>query len=190
MDLLNDKDLKESLKKSKKKKPKKRRAQFNILSGDSTSGHGGFGVGVLNLDNMTPVIIDLEEEDVYIDMGALHARSRVEHRIRFLPNKEDVPNGKFYWLVWVTILYKDSEPYYGGVTSCEMTVDREIRRGYKNFPYHVNMMDKSHKGHIVVDHMDDKSKQLLADFLKNHNEDMWLRSEPALHEGLQPEDNG
>lgn len=174
VDLLNDDNL------------KKKKTGFNILSGDSTSGHGGYGAGVMNLDNISPVFVDPEEGEAFVDMGALHARSAVEKRIKFLPNKEEVPNGKLYWLVWVAIQYKDGKPYYAGVTGCEMTVDTEIRRGYKSLPEHVNKMDKSLKGHIIVEHMDEKSKNILADFLKNHNEQMWLHSDKALHEALQP----
>lgn len=37
----------------------------------------------------------------------MHARSTVEKGIKFLPNKEEVPNGKPYWLVWVTIDRKE-----------------------------------------------------------------------------------
>lgn len=45
-----------------------------------------------------------------------------------------------------------------------MTVDRGIRRGYKSLPEHVNLMDKSMKRHIIIDKMDDSSKQVLAAF--------------------------
>ncbi len=172
MDLLNNKNL------------KKKTDGFTILSGDSTDGHGGYGVGTLNLDNITPVFVDPAEEEVFVDLGALHARSAVEKRIKFLKEKDKVPNGKLYWLVWVTISTKEGKPYYGGVAGCEMLVDTEIRRGYKSMPEHVNKMDKSLKGKILVDDMDKKSRVLLAEFLKNHNEDMWNRSEEELHVAL------
>lgn len=175
MDLLNNDNL------------KKKKNGFNILSGDSTSGHGGYGAGVMNLDNISPVFVDPEEGEAFVDMGALHARSAVEKRIKFLPNKEEVPNGKLYWLVWVAIQYKESKPYYAGVAGCEMTVDTEIRRGFKSLPDHVNKMDKALKGKILVEHMDAKSKDILAEFLKKHNEQMWLHSDKDLHEALQPE---
>lgn len=60
--------------------PIKKKIQFNILSSDSTNGDGGFGVGTLDLNNITPVIIDVEREDVFIDMEALHGRSRIEKK--------------------------------------------------------------------------------------------------------------
>ncbi len=164
---------------------KKKSIGFNIIKSDPTEGHGGFGVGALSLDNVSPVIIDVEAGEAVIDVGAMHARSVVEKGIKFLKTKEEVPNAKPYWLVWVTIDRKQEGPYYAGVTACEMTVDREIRRGYKSLPEHVNRMDKSIKRHIIVDHMDSRSKEILADFLRNHDAGMWERSEEKLKAGLQ-----
>lgn len=158
----------------------KKKMGFNIIKNDPTDSHKGFGKGALSLDNVSPVMIDVEAGDAVIDIGAMHARSAVEKGIKFLPNKDEVPNGKPYWLVWVTIDRNVEGPYYAGVTACEMTVDREIRRGYKSLPEHVNRMDKSLKRHIIVDHMDEKSKKILVDFLKGHNEQFWNNSTDQL----------
>lgn len=166
------------------KNNKKKSQGFTILSGDSTGGHGGFGVGSLSLDNISPIIVDPQAGDAFVDMGALHARSAIEKRIKFLPNKEDVPNGQLYWLVWVTIERTPQGSYYAGATACEMTVDEEIRRGYKNLAEHVNKMDKSLKRYIMVDHMDEPSKKILGEFLKNFDESMWQRSKEELKTGL------
>ncbi|WP_027408063.1 YwhD family protein [Anoxybacteroides tepidamans] len=163
---------------------KKKNIGFNIIKSDPTAGHGGFGAGALSLDNVSPVIIDVEAGEAFVDIGAMHARSAVEKGIKFIPNREEVPNGKPYWLVWVTIDRKEEGPYYAGVTACEMTVDREARRGYKMLPDHVNKLDKSLKRRIIVEHMDEKSKRVLADFLKQHNLDMWNLSSEELKKGL------
>mgnify|MGYP001473529649 CR=1 FL=1 len=162
----------------------KKSSEFNIIKNDPTAGHGGFGAGSFTLDNMSPVIIDVEAKEAYVDMGAMHARSKVERRIKFLPDRDAVPNGKRYWLVWVTVERGKHGPYYAGVAGCEMVIDQDIRRGYKNFPEHVNNMDKSRKGRIVVQHMDDKSKRILRDFLKDFDEGMWERSSDELKDGL------
>lgn len=156
--------------------PKKKSIGFNIIKDDSTDGHGGYGVGALSLENISPVFVCPSDEEVFVDIGAMHARSVVEKGIKFLPNKDEVPNGKLYWLVWVTIDRKQEGPYYAGMTACEMTVDREIRRGYKSLPEHVNKMDKSLKRRIMVEEMDNKSKALLREFLKSHNEEIWTLS--------------
>lgn len=164
----------------KKKKP----VGFNIIKNDPTAGHGGYGAGTLSLDNVSPVIIDVEAGEATVDIGAMHARSAVEKGIKFLKDRNEVPNGKPYWLVWVTMDRKEEGPFYAGVTACEMTVDREIRRGYKSLPEHVNKMDKSLKRHIMVDHMDEKSKLVLKEFLQNHNIEMWERSSQQLKDDL------
>lgn len=164
---------------------KKKKLEFNIIKNDPTEGHGGFGVGSLSLDNVSPVIIDVQEGEASIEIGAMHARSAVERGIKFLKTKEEVPNGKPYWLIWVTIDRKAEGTYYAGVTACEMTVDRSIRRGYKSLPEHVNRMDKSIKRHIIVAHMDGKSKKILAEFLQNHDAGMWERSSEQLKADLQ-----
>jgi hypothetical protein len=162
----------------------KKKIGFNIIKSDPTDSHKGFGKGVMSLDNISPVIIDVEAGDAVIDIGAMHARSVVEKGIKFLTSKEEVPNGKPYWLVWVTIDQNVDGPYYAGVTACEMTIDREIRRGYKLLPEHVNRMDRSLKRQIIVDHMDPKSKMILADFLASHNKELWDNSLEELKNGL------
>ncbi|MBM7648318.1 hypothetical protein JOC78_001260 [Bacillus ectoiniformans] len=163
---------------------KKKKVGFNIIKNDPTDGHKGYGKGALSLENVSPVFIDVNEGEAFIDVGAMHARSAVEKGIKFLPNKEDVPDAKPFWLVWVTIDHRGEGPFYAGVTACEMTVNREIRRGYKSLPEHVNRMDKSLKSQIIVEHMDDRSKEVLKDFLQSHNAEMWEHSSEELKNGL------
>ncbi|MFD1929416.1 YwhD family protein [Sporosarcina siberiensis] len=169
-----------------KSKPK---LGFTIIKNDPTDGHKGFGIGSLSLENVSPVIIDVEEGVASIEIGAMHARSTLERGIKFLIDREPSAGGKPYWLVWVTIDFKEDGPYYAGVAACEMVINREKRRGYKNFIEHMNYMDKSMKRHIIVEQMDDKSKHILADFLEGHNKELWDRSTPELHSSLRPENN-
>jgi hypothetical protein len=161
-------------------KKKKNSSGFTILKNDSTDGHGGYGVGTISLNNVTPVIIDPNEEESFIDMGALHARSKVEKGVKWIPNREEVPNGKQYWIVWVTVERLEQGPCYVGLGACELVIDYNIRRGYKSMPEHVNNMDKSMKRKVVVDHMDEKSKQLLEKFLQEYDLGMWERSSQEL----------
>jgi len=59
-------------------------------------------------------------------------------------------------------------------------VDRSIKRAYKSMPEHVTHMEKSLKGKIVLEHMDDHSKKLLKDFLVEFDGDMWKNSTDEL----------
>ncbi len=164
-------------------KPKQKMG-FTIIKNDPTDGHKGFGIGSLSLENVSPVIIDVEEGTASVEIGAMHARSDVERGIKFTTDRADSDGGKPYWLVWVTIDHKEDGPYYAGITACEMVVNREKRRGYKILADHVNKMDKSMKRHIIVDHMDTPSKKVLASFLEQLNPDLWERSSEQLRQDL------
>lgn len=164
-------------------KPKQKMG-FTIIKNDPTDGHKGFGIGSLSLENVSPVIVDVEEGTASVEIGAMHARSDVERGIKFTMDRADSEGGKPYWLVWVTIDHKENGPYYAGVTACEMVINREKRRGYKILADHVNKMDKSMKRHIIVEHMDAPSKKVLASFLKQLNPELWERSEEQLRQDL------
>jgi hypothetical protein len=171
-----------------KERKKVQKMTFTILSGDPTDGDGGFGIGSISLDNMTPLIIDPESDDVYIDTDALHAKSKIEKKVRFQPDKDHAgPNPKLYWIVWLTLHNSGSGPYYSGATACEVLVSREERRiklGYKSLPEHVNHMDKSLKGKFILSHMDEKSLVLLSHYLKDYDEGYFERSSAELKEQL------
>lgn len=165
---------------------KGKKLEFNIIKNDPTDGHKGFGIGALSLENVTPVMIDIEEGEAWIEEGAMHARSKVERGVKYLKERHELPEEgtKGYWIVWVTIDRNEEGPYYYGVTACELFINKPARRGYKSMPEHVNRMDRSMKGQIIVDHMDERSKHALSDFLKNHDEGMWERSSAELKDGL------
>ncbi len=156
------------------------------MKDDPIDGHPGYsGGGAFSLENMSPVIVDPNEGEAFVDMGAMHARSKIEKRIRFLTNKEEVPNGKPYWIAWVTVERDEKGPFYHGIAASYLEVDREARRGYKILAEHVNHMDKSLKGRIVVDHMDDKSKKILGDYLKEFKPEIWENSRDEVKDAFQ-----
>ena len=75
--------------------------------------------------------------------------------MKWITDKETVEgdDAKEYWLCWVTTERSEQGPYYAGVTACYLLVNKSIRRGYKSMPEHVNMMDKSMKHHVIIDHI-------------------------------------
>lgn len=158
---------------------------FTIIKDDPLGGDKGYGAGSISLESMSPVIIDPAEDQAYVDMEAMHARSKVERRVKFQPYKEEVPNGKLYWIVWVNTAKGENGPYFSGVCGSEIIVDRSIRRAYKSMPEHVTHMEKSLKGKVMVEHMDDHSKHLLRDFLINfEGGEMWNNASDELKEAL------
>ncbi|GAA0436116.1 YwhD family protein [Lentibacillus halophilus] len=163
----------------------KKTNQFTIIKDDPNDGHEGYGIGSISLENMSSVIIDPNEDQAFVDMEAMHARSAVERRVKFQSDRDAVPNGLVYWVVWVTVEKGENGPYFAGVGGSELVVDRSIKRAYKSMPEHVKHMEDSLKGKIRVEHMDEHSKKLLKDFLANfEGGDMWKNSTDELKNAL------
>ncbi|WP_088833541.1 YwhD family protein [Paenibacillus tyrfis] len=160
---------------------KKKLPTLNIVSSKETK-HRGFGQGSIDLSQLSSVIIDGAE--AYLDLGALHAKSKVEKGIKFTVNAEEVPNGRSCWIVWVAVDFNEEGKYYAGVTSCEMRIDTEARKGWKLLVDHVNRMDYALKRRIMLDNLGPEQKAVLKQLLVDNDPDMWQRSDAALHEAL------
>jgi hypothetical protein len=159
---------------------KKRALAFNVVS---TQTHKGFGAGSINLNDVSSVIIDGGE--AYIDIGAMHAKSRVERGIKFSPNKEDVPNGRKVWVVWVAVDRGGEGAYYAGATACEMLIDAEARSGWKILADHVNRLDYAIKRRFMLDELSAEEKRALKELLIRHNAEWWERSPEQLKTALE-----
>lgn len=159
--------------------PEKKKLSLNVVSNKE---HRGFGAGTIDLSQVSCVIIDAGE--AYIDVGAMHAKSKVEKGIKFSPNKEDVPNGRPAWIVWVAVDRNEEGSYYAGATSCEMLIDTEARRGWKLLPDHVNRLDAALKRKFMLENIGPVEKQALRKLLTEHNGEWWDRSPQALKDLL------
>ncbi|EFM09615.1 Protein of unknown function YwhD [Paenibacillus curdlanolyticus YK9] len=160
-------------------KPKKS-LSLNVVSNKE---HRGFGAGSIDLSAVSPVVIDGNE--AVIDVGAMHAKSKIEKGIKFSPNKEDVPNGRPCWIVWVAVDRNDDGAFYGGATACDMLVDTEARRGWKLLADHVNRLDYAIKRRFMLDNLGPEQKTALKKLLVEHNQEWWDRSPDALKQALE-----
>ncbi|TVX96849.1 YwhD family protein [Cohnella terricola] len=157
----------------------KKKLSLNVVSGKE---HRGFGAGSIDLSQVACVIIDAGE--AYIDVGAMHAKSKIEKGIRFSPDKSTVPNGRPAWVVWVAVDRGENGSYYAGATSCEMLVDTEARRGWKLLPEHVNRLDAAIKRKYMLDNIGPAEKEALRKLLVEHNEEWWNNSPQTLKDLL------
>ena len=150
---------------------------LNIVN--SKNKHRGFGAGSIDLNNISPVIIDRGQ--AYIDIAAMHAKSKVERGIRFSANPEDIVNGRLVYIVWVAVdrLAQDG-PCYAGAASCEMRIDEEAKRGWKVLAQHVNRMDDALKRKFVLHELGVEDKIALKKLLVTHQEDWWNASPTEL----------
>ncbi|HEY2493636.1 MAG TPA: YwhD family protein [Paenibacillus sp.] len=159
----------------------KKQIALNIVS--SKSKHTGFGAGSIDLNNVSPVIIDQGEAKV--DVGAMHAKSKVEKGIKFSANREDVPNGRQVWVVWIAVDRTLEAQFYAGAMACEMWIDTEARRGWKILAEHVNKLDSALKRKISLDELSAQDKTALKDLLILRNEEWWNASPDELKKALE-----
>lgn len=156
--------------------------QLNTLNVVSNKEHKGFGAGAIDLNNLSSIIIDGGE--AYIDQGAIHAKSKVERGIKFTTNKDEVPNGRKCWVVWVAVARSEDGPYYGGLSVCEMLIESEQKKGWKILADHVNKMDYALKRRFIVEGLSEAEKSVLRQRLIDHNPEWWERSPDELKEKL------
>ncbi|RKP48042.1 hypothetical protein D7Z26_22865 [Cohnella endophytica] len=157
----------------------KKKLSLNVVSNKE---HRGFGAGSIDLSQVACVIID--EGEAYIDVGAMHAKSKIEKGIKFSPDKSLVPNGRSAWIVWVAVDRNETGSYYAGATSCEMLIDTEARKGWKILPDHVNRLDASIKRKYMLDNIGPVEKAALSKLLIEHNSEWWDNSPQALKDLL------
>lgn len=159
----------------------KKQIALNIVNAKSK--HKGFGAGSIDLNNVSPVIID--DGEAVIDIGAMHAKSKVERGIKFTPNREEVPGGRQVWVVWVAVERTPEGQHYAGLTACEMWIDSEAKRGWKILADHVNRLDRALKRRIDVAGLESREKAALKSLLMSHNEDWWNDSPVELKQALE-----
>src|SRR5690625_5163726 len=99
-----------------------KKQQFTIIKDDSTDGHGGYGAGSISLENMSSIIVDPNEGKAYVDMDAMHARSDIERRVKYFSDRNEVPDGLLYWIVWVNVERGENGPFYAGDAAHEVRV--------------------------------------------------------------------
>jgi hypothetical protein len=158
----------------------KKQIALNIVNAKSK--HKGFGAGSIDLNNVSPVIID--QGIAVIDIGAMHAKSKVEKGIKFSMNREDVPEGRQVWVVWVAVDRTPEGQFYGGITACEMWIDSEARRGWKILADHVNKLDASLKRKIILEGLGSTERAALKSLLTAHNAEWWAASPEELKAAL------
>src|SRR5690606_23379322 len=137
-----------------------------------------------SLGNLSALIID--GDHAYVAPDALHGRSPVEQGVRWVKDPSEVPNGRRYWVAWVTLgRGPDGRRGYRGLTVCEMLIDRDAMVGYKHMPTHVNAMKAALDGHVNVEGRPPEGRTALAAELKGRGLEFWRHASPEIKEALR-----
>ena len=137
-----------------------------------------------SLGNLAAVVI--EGDHAYVSPGALHGRSPVEQGVRWVKDPAEVPNGRRYWIAWVTLgRGPDGQRGYRGLTVSEMIIDREAMVGYKHLPSHVNAMKAALDGRVDVSGLPEEARTALAAELKGRGLSFWRHAFPEVKKALR-----
>ncbi|MDI3256423.1 MAG: YwhD family protein [Kyrpidia sp.] len=135
------------------------------------------------LSGLTAVLMD--GEDVYVDRGALHAKSRVERGVAFSDDPSRRGRGRRVALVWVSLgRNAEHKPCIHGLAACEMWVDGEAKTGFKRLAEHVNQMERAVKGRVDLDVLTPDEKRRLAAFFAAEHRDVWEAAPAAVRDAL------
>lgn len=121
----------------------------------------------------------VDGEAIFIDNGAIHAKSRLERNIQFVKRADEVPNGRLIYGMWLTLhRFKSGQGYYGAAVFT-LTIDDTLQIGYKDLSNHVNQMDHAVRGRIMLDPLPHELRDKIGGFLKAARLDLWQNAQPA-----------
>ncbi|MDP3722573.1 MAG: YwhD family protein [Candidatus Omnitrophota bacterium] len=123
---------------------------------------------------------------ISVDPGALHGRSAIEQAIRFVPARDQLPNARCSWVIWVAVeLDASNAPVrYKGLAVSELWVDPVAKAGYKVLAESVNRMSEALRGGLNLTGLDERARTLVRQQLMALSADLWERSARELKEAL------
>lgn len=117
---------------------------------------------------ITSVLID--GDDAFFDEAATHGRSPLEQGIEWVSNRDDVPNARRIYVVWLFIRPDrvSREYMYHGAVAVDMYIDDATKQGYKRLGHHATQLGRAFQGEIDLSILDDVAKEKLVSALRQH----------------------
>lgn len=131
----------------------------------------------------------VDGDQIFIDNGAIHAKSRVERGVQFVRDRAEVPNPRLILGLWITLhRYEHGQGYYGAMPF-ELWIDDEAQKGYKNLSEQVNNMDKAVRGQVQVSGLSASLRARIAEFLQSVRPDLWENAPATFLQAFLEPDN-
>ncbi len=130
------------------------------------------------LQNLSALII--EDGDLTLDNGAIHGKARVEKNIRFVTDRDEVPDPKRYVVIWLTLRRAVAGQGVNGLAASEFYIDSAAGVGFKSLADQVNTMDSAVKGKIDLAALSKDEHHLLKRFIRNLRPELWENATEAV----------
>lgn len=130
-------------------------------------------------------VVFVDGEDIFIDNGGIHGKSRIERGIRFAKSVDEVPNPRHVFGIWITLhRFQGGVQGYHGAVPFELQIDADASVGYKSLAQQVNGMERAIKGTVDISALPGEVKQRLAEFLKSVGAQLWEHAEASFREAF------
>ena len=123
---------------------------------------------------------------IALEPGALHGRSQLEGRLRFVSRREELREPQRHWFIWVAVELDDAnQPVrYKGLAASELWVDPGQQAGYKVLAESINRMSEAMRGGVNLKTLGAGEKRLIAQQLAALSAEAWERSAQPLKDEL------
>lgn len=127
----------------------------------------------------------VDGDKVFVDNGAIHGKSGLEHGLTFVKTREEVKNPRLVWVFWITLhRFEGNVQGYYGAMPFQLWIDEEAKVGYKSLSDQVNKMDKAVKGTIDLTAVPHDIREQVRAFLEKIRADLWENASPSFRTAL------
>lgn len=132
----------------------------------------------------------VDGDQVFIDNGAIHAKSRLERGVTWVKTASEVVSGRMIQGIWITLhRFEHGQGYYGAMPF-SLFIDENAHVGYKNLTEQVNHMDKAVRGTVKVDELDNETRLRIGSFLAMVREDLWTHASEEFRAAFSHNESG
>lgn len=115
----------------------------------------------------------IDGDRIFIDNGAIHAKSQIEQGIQFVRDRAQVPNGRTILGIWITLhRFEHGQGFYGAMPF-ELFIDENAKVGHKYLSQQVNGMDKAVRGQVQLTEMPIQIRLKVRQYLEQVRPDLW-----------------
>lgn len=121
----------------------------------------------------------LDGDEIFVDNGAIHAKSRLEFGVKFVASREEVPDARHIQGIWITLKRQTNGLGYTGAMPFELWIDDATKMGYKKLMEQVNQMDKAVRGQVDLTGLPKETIHKFGEHLQKIRPDLWENAADA-----------
>lgn len=121
----------------------------------------------------------LDGDAVFVDNGAIHAKSRLEAGVKFVGSLEEIPNPRHIFGIWITLKRQEQGLGFTGAMPFDLWIDAQAKMGYKKLSEQVNRMDKAVRGQVDLSGVSEETIAKIGAHLQKMRPDLWERASDA-----------